>query len=124
MKDPVVHEALRQIQDIVAGEFARPISTQARALIEKVLQSAFGQLARPAGRDSGLTREVTILLADLRGFTAMCNSYPANTVLALLNRCLVRMSEIAAITLLLASDTFPSMTGEDIVIDGGAIPSI
>jgi NAD(P)-dependent dehydrogenase (short-subunit alcohol dehydrogenase family) len=39
-------------------------------------------------------------------------------------RRLVRMSEIAAMTLLLASDTFPSMTGEDIVIDGGAIPSI
>ncbi|HEX5547457.1 MAG TPA: SDR family oxidoreductase, partial [Ktedonobacterales bacterium] len=39
-------------------------------------------------------------------------------------RRLVRMSEIAAMTLLLASDIFPSMTGEDIVIDGGAIPSI
>jgi NAD(P)-dependent dehydrogenase (short-subunit alcohol dehydrogenase family) len=39
-------------------------------------------------------------------------------------RRLVRMSEIAAMTLLLASDRFPSMTGEDIVIDGGAIPSI
>jgi len=39
-------------------------------------------------------------------------------------RRLVRMGEIAAMTLLLASDVFPSMTGEDIVIDGGAIPSI
>lgn len=37
---------------------------------------------------------------------------------------LVRMSEIASMTLLLASDVFPSMTGEDIVIDGGAMPSI
>lgn len=37
---------------------------------------------------------------------------------------LVRMSEIASLTLLLASEVFPSMTGEDIVIDGGAIPSI
>jgi adenylate cyclase len=94
MKDPVVHEALRQIQDIVAGEFARPISTQARALIEKVLQSAFGQLARPAGRDSGLTREVTILLADLRGFTAISAAHPPGTVLELLNRCFVTMSEV------------------------------
>lgn len=39
-------------------------------------------------------------------------------------RRLVRMGEIAAMTLLLASDVFGSMTGEDIVIDGGAIPSI
>lgn len=39
-------------------------------------------------------------------------------------RRLVRMSEIAALTLLLASDVFPSMTGEDIAIDGGALPAI
>lgn len=39
-------------------------------------------------------------------------------------RRLVRMDEIAAMTLLLASDVFGSMTGEDIAIDGGAIPSI
>lgn len=37
---------------------------------------------------------------------------------------LVRMSEIASLTLLLASDAFGSMTGEDIAIDGGALPSI
>jgi NAD(P)-dependent dehydrogenase (short-subunit alcohol dehydrogenase family) len=39
-------------------------------------------------------------------------------------RRLVRMGEIAAITLLLASDLFTSLTGEDIAIDGGAIPSV
>lgn len=37
---------------------------------------------------------------------------------------LVRMGEIAAMTVLLASDVFASMTGEDIVIDGGAVPSV
>ena len=37
---------------------------------------------------------------------------------------LVTTDEIATLTLLLASDVFPSMTGEDIVIDGGATPSI
>jgi NAD(P)-dependent dehydrogenase (short-subunit alcohol dehydrogenase family) len=40
-----------------------------------------------------------------------------------LNR-LVSSSEIATLTLLLVSDLLPSMTGEDIVIDGGATPSI
>jgi enoyl-[acyl-carrier-protein] reductase (NADH) len=39
-------------------------------------------------------------------------------------RQLVRMSEIASLTLLLASGVFPSMTGEDIAIDGGAVPAI
>jgi len=37
---------------------------------------------------------VTILLADLRGFTSLTASLPANTMINLLNRFLVRMSEI------------------------------
>jgi NAD(P)-dependent dehydrogenase (short-subunit alcohol dehydrogenase family) len=40
-----------------------------------------------------------------------------------LNR-LVTSREIAALVLMLASDQLPSMTGEDIIIDGGATPSI
>jgi adenylate cyclase len=94
MKDPVVHEALRQIQEIVTGDFARPISPQARARIEKVLQSACGQMAGNSPREAGLTREVTILLADLRGFTSLSAAHPVDTVLDLLNRCFVTMSEV------------------------------
>jgi NAD(P)-dependent dehydrogenase (short-subunit alcohol dehydrogenase family) len=37
---------------------------------------------------------------------------------------LVASDEIAALALLVVSDRLPSMTGEDIVIDGGATPSI
>jgi NAD(P)-dependent dehydrogenase (short-subunit alcohol dehydrogenase family) len=37
---------------------------------------------------------------------------------------LVTMEEIAEMALLLASDRVPAMTGEDIIIDGGATPSI
>jgi NAD(P)-dependent dehydrogenase (short-subunit alcohol dehydrogenase family) len=40
-----------------------------------------------------------------------------------LNR-LVTGEEVATLVLMLASDRLPSMTGEDIVIDGGATPSI
>jgi adenylate cyclase len=40
------------------------------------------------------TREVTILLSDLRGFTAMSETYPALTVIELLNRYFSVMSEI------------------------------
>ena len=39
-------------------------------------------------------REVTILLADLRGFTALSGSQPASVVIAALNRCLARLSEV------------------------------
>ena len=41
-----------------------------------------------------LSREVTIVLADLRGFTAISENYPPTAVLELLNRYLARMSEL------------------------------
>ena len=94
MKDPVVHEALRQIQEIIAQESGAALTPAARSRIEKVLSSAMGSLAGARGNDRTLTREVTILLADLRGFTAITSAYPAVIVLELLNRCFVRMSEI------------------------------
>ena len=94
MKDPLVHEALRQIQDIFAEETGGPLTQSGRGCVERVLQSALGQLAGASSWEHSLTREVTILLADLRGFTAISAAHPANTVLDLLNRCFVNMSEI------------------------------
>lgn len=94
MKDPVVHEALRQILEVVVQETGAPLPPPGRARVERVLQSAMGQLAGVPRRDQSLTREVTILLADLRGFTAVSAAHPAQTVLDLLNRCFVTMSEI------------------------------
>lgn len=93
MKDPVVHEALRQIEKIVADDVGRCMTPQTKERVQKVLEGALGQLIPPQ-RENQLAREVTILLADLRGFTPICSTYPAGTVLTLLNRCLVRMSEI------------------------------
>lgn len=40
-------------------------------------------------------RQATILFADLRGFSAVAAAYPPATVFEVLNRCFVRMSEIA-----------------------------
>lgn len=58
-------------------------------------------MTNPADRFTGLaagdqfsTREVTILLADLRGFTSLSEACPASMVMELLNRYLARMSEI------------------------------
>src|SRR5438128_5892468 len=92
MKDPVVHEALRQIQSIFAEETGAALPTSARARVEKVLQSTFGQLA--GARRESLVREVTIMLADLRGFTSIAAEHPAATVLDMLNRCFIGMSEV------------------------------
>jgi adenylate cyclase len=94
MKDPVVLETLRQIQEIVAQETGNALAPAARSRVQGVLASALGQLAGVRGNDRALTRDVTILLADLRGFTAISASYPAFVVLDMLNRCFVRMSEI------------------------------
>ena len=81
MKDPVVHEALRQIQDIVAQETGNPLAGTAKSRVQRVLSSALGQLAGVRGEDKHLTRDVTILLADLRGFTTISANYPAVIVL-------------------------------------------
>ena len=94
MKDPVVHETLRQIQDIVTQETGAPLAPRATTRVEKVLTSALGQLAGTWKHGGNLTHEVTILLADLRGFTSLSAAHPAGLVLDLLNRCFVRMSEI------------------------------
>jgi adenylate cyclase len=94
MKDPVVHEALRQIQDIVAQETGNALAPAAKSRVQSVLTSAMGQLAGVRGNDRTLTRDVTILLADLRGFTSISANYPAFIVLEMLNRCFVRMTEI------------------------------
>ncbi|HEX4764353.1 MAG TPA: adenylate/guanylate cyclase domain-containing protein [Usitatibacter sp.] len=92
MKNPVVHEALRQIQHIVSEETGAALSPDARSRVEKVLHSTFGQLA--GTRRESLVREVTIMLADLRGFTSIAAEQPAATVLDMLNRCFIGMSEI------------------------------
>jgi len=53
-------------------------------------------LTSPLADISGDVREVTVLMTDLRGFTAMAGSLARREMLALLNRYLARMCEIAA----------------------------
>ena len=93
MRDPVVHETLRQLEKIVVDDAGRSLRPDSRARMQKVLEDALGKMTAPKLEEQ-LSREVTILLADLRGFTPICSNYPASTVLSLLNRCLARMSEI------------------------------
>ncbi len=92
MKDPQLNDALRQIHEIVAEETGVPLPANARSRLEKVLSGAMGRA--PLARANGVAHDVTILLADLRGFSSITSSYPGTTVLSLLNRCFGEMSEI------------------------------
>lgn len=120
MKDPVVHEALRQIQEIVTQETGNALAAGAKSRVEGVLTSAFGHLAGARGNDKSLTRDVTILLADLRGFTTISSNYPAFIVLEMLNRCFVRMSEI----IFQHHGAIDKFMGDSIlaIFDAGAVP--
>lgn len=96
MKDSVVRDALKHIQDIIAGESGAPLHGEAELRLADVLRNAITQSAGAPNAETFLSREVTILLADLRGFTSITATYPAGTVLEMLNRCLVKLCEIVA----------------------------
>jgi adenylate cyclase len=66
---------------------------QVRDLLDKnVSPEVAAQLMRDGAALGGEEREVTILFADLRGFTTLSEKLPAPELLALLNRYLDRMS--------------------------------
>ena len=97
METPLIRDAIRQIQDLVAEATGQMLQGDAERRLASVLE---GFRAGPDANTSGETernfsdRDVTILIADLRGFAAISASYPASTVLGVLNRCFSRMSEI------------------------------
>lgn len=94
MNESIVRENLQRIQDIIAKETGASLQGNAEKRLENVLRNMLDHPENVASSGGFLSREVTILLADLRGFTSISAAYPAGTVLELLNRCLARMSEI------------------------------
>lgn len=82
----------RDIQRAVAAETGVRIGSEAAARLQLVL-SATPRAAGPLMK-AGHSRDVTVLLTDLRGFTAISEAYPARTVVKALNRYLTRMCEI------------------------------
>jgi adenylate cyclase len=99
MKDDPGKEAVRHLQALIARETGAPLSHAAEAEMESIIQHACGADGEDnqAGPEhSFVRRDVTILLADLRGFTSITATLPAGTVIAMLNRCLGRMNEIVA----------------------------
>ncbi len=97
MDTPLIRDAIRRIQDLVAEATGKMLQGDAERALARLLHElqpgAAGDGGEQRGRDFS-DREVTILMADLRGFAAISASYPASAVLGMLNRCFSRMSEI------------------------------
>jgi len=94
MTDPLLRDALRQIQDLVIEAKGSPLDREAIRRVEAVLKR-LGP-SPMAHQDTGYSRrEATVLFADLRGFSAITAAYPADVVLGVLSRCFGRLTEIA-----------------------------
>lgn len=100
MKDTPSIEAVRRVQALITRETGATLNRAVKGELVSIIRHAFGtdsEKNSSAGPDCSFVRsEVTILLADLRGFTAITSTLPAGTVIAMLNRCLGRMNEIVS----------------------------
>ena len=81
-----------RIQSLVSAETGRRLGSSAEEALSQLLRTAANDEPPREGRFT--SRELTILFADLRGFMAISNRYPPETVLKVLNRCLVTMIDV------------------------------
>jgi len=88
-----VRDALRRIEDVVLEATGKALDAQARKRVGSALSGLAGEGSGAATAENFSEREVTIMFADLRGFTSLAAAHPAGTVLELLNRCFAAMSE-------------------------------
>ncbi|HEY5899302.1 MAG TPA: adenylate/guanylate cyclase domain-containing protein, partial [Burkholderiales bacterium] len=77
---------------LVSAETGQRLGADAEAILSKLLRNVAS--GNRQGQDGFAHRELTILFADLRGFTSISGRYPAEVVLQVLNRCLVTMTQV------------------------------
>ena len=94
MTRPLERDALRIIQDVVREATGTGLPAEARQRLERLLRAIAEGHAPEAGEQAFSAREVTILFADVRGFSALVSEYPTEVVLRVLDRCFSRMTEI------------------------------
>lgn len=116
MNESVLHDMLMRVQDIIAKETGAPLQGDAEKRLENVLRNATGHATTSSASENFLSREVTILLADLRGFTSISAIHPVGIVLEMLNRYLVKMSEI----IVQHQGTIDKFMGDSIMVLFGA----
>ena len=92
MNDAELRDSLRRIQDLISADTGTRLGVTAEERLAKILKDVASH--NLLGAEGFTSSDVTILLADLRGFTSISATYPADTVLQLLNRCLITMSEV------------------------------
>src|SRR6478735_3403331 len=93
MRESQIRNALRRIGDIVFDATGATLSAVHEKRLLNVLGGLAGEKSRARTVENFSHRTVTILLADLRGFTSLSASHPAGVVLDMLNQCFVEMSE-------------------------------
>lgn len=81
------------VQQIVERDLRGKLSDEARSALLAVLRESSG---KPASATAFVEKELTVLLADLRGFTSFSERYPARVVIETLNEFLIEMSAIVA----------------------------
>ena len=116
MKLTPTQQMLQRIRDIVARDTGKSLSEPASAEVEGVLRHLDGESYPSALGQDFISREVTILLADLRGFTAIAAAQPADVVVQMLNPCLIKMSEI----IFRHNGTIDKFMGDSIMVLFGA----
>jgi adenylate cyclase len=89
----IVQDAVRRIQDLVSDAMGQTLPGVVGQRLENIVQSVANSEVPSIG-DAYSWREVSILLADLRGFAAIAESYPARVVLDTLNRCFATLTEV------------------------------
>jgi adenylate cyclase len=81
-----------RIQSIVSAETGQRLGVQAEDAVTRLLRNVVaGNLL---GEEGFTSRELTLLFADVRGFTALSDRHPPEIVLKVLNRCLITMIEV------------------------------
>ena len=116
MKAYSIPKTINRIRQIVLHETGQDLSRHALREIEAEL------VATDINKTSDekvefQSREVTILLADLRGFTALAAEHASGTVIQMLNPVLIRMSEI----IFKHGGTIDKFMGDAIMVLFGAI---
>jgi adenylate cyclase len=111
MRESTERAALRRIQDIVSDAIGQPLPAAAEKQLLNVLSGLAGTATHAPVVENFTQRNVTILVADLRGFTALSGSHPAGVVLQMLNQCFVSMSE----NIVRHQGTIDKFTGDSIM---------
>ena len=119
MKKSTLPDTFRRVQDIIAQETGAPLHGDAEKRLKNVLSNATGHSTKSSPSEKFSSREVTILLADLRGFTSVSEAHPVRSVLDLLNRYLTKMSEIV----IQHQGTINKFMGDSIMVLFGALDS-